>query len=382
MARELAQDLGDLLGPGDEGSPPSYEGAEACAGAPPDSKDMEALRSKVMQLGTAGADSAVSRERARSLRSVPIDRLRPNRFQPRRHFDETALRELANSIKAHGLLQPILVRPLDHEPEGYEVVAGERRWRAARLAGLNEVQVVVRAVPDRAALVLALIENVDRQDLSPIEIAEGYRQLIDEFGYSQDELSRLVNKSRSQVANTLRLLNLPVEVRGLVQHGMLSAGHARALLGADTPEDLAKIVMSKGLSVRQTEALARRREARGRFLSANFQSEPSLLAALERELSEMLDLGVSLSAGPQGGEVTIRYRELADVERLLRRLKGARPDHTDSDRRRIVTSVPNPAHEAAPMRTGGRNVSAYGPPSDLASQTELAARFMRAEAEA
>ena len=210
----------------------------------------------------------------------------------------------------------------------------------------------------------------------------GSAWFIEEFGYSQEELSRLVNKSRSQVANTLRLLNLPFEVQGLVQHGMLSAGHARALLGAEAPEDLAKIVMTKGLSVRQTEALARRQEPRGRFLSASSRSEPSLLAALERELSEMLDLGVSLSAGPQGGEVTIRYRELADVERLLRRLKGARSDHAESGGSHIVTSVPNPAHEAAPMRSGGRNVSAYGPPSNLASQTELAARFTRAEAEA
>src|SRR6201996_1827152 len=188
--------------------------------------------------------------------TLPVAFLRPGKFQPRRHFDDTLLDELASSIRQHGLLQPILVRPLAGETDAYEIIAGERRWRAAQRASLHDVPVIVQTLTDTQALEIALVENLQRQDLSALEEAEGYKRLMDEFGHSHAELGDLVGKSRSHVANMLRLLALPDGVKAMMQSGELSAGHARALLTAPDPETLAREVTGRGLSVRETERIA------------------------------------------------------------------------------------------------------------------------------
>jgi len=302
-----------------------------------------------------------------ALHLVAPDRLHPNRLQPRRVFDETALRALADSIEAEGVLQPIMVRPHESRNEHYEIIAGERRWRAALMAGVEKVPVIVRAAADRAALGLALVENLQRRDLSPMETAEGYDRLMKEFGYAQDELARAVSKSRSQVANTLRLLGLPQGVRKMLDEGRLSAGHARALLGAERPDELACQVVSRGLSVRQTERLARRRAAaaRGAGEGAARGGEPSLLATLERDLAEILGLRVSVEPSAGGGAFTIHCDTLNEVEHLLRRLKTLRGQRGDMGIAR--------AARGAGVTTVVRNVDVYGPAPTPLPQADLAA---------
>ncbi len=216
----------------------------------------------------AGAESAAAAPaQAGGGKALPVEYLRPGKFQPRRHFDEAALEELAGSIRHHGLLQPILVRPIAGQADAYEIIAGERRWRAAQLAALHDVPVIVQSLTDTQALEIALVENLQRQDLTALEEAEGYQRLIDEFGHSHGALGELVGKSRSHVANMLRLLALPAGVKTMLQDGALSAGHARALLTAPDPEALAKAVAERNLSVRDVERLANqakeRRQAAG-----------------------------------------------------------------------------------------------------------------------
>jgi ParB family chromosome partitioning protein len=255
---------------------------------------------------------------------LPIEYLRPGRFQPRRHFDEAALEELAKSIRAHGLLQPILVRPIEGEPNAYEIVAGERRWRAAQRAERHEVPVIVQAFSDGEALEIALIENLHRRDLTALEEAEGYQRLIDEFKHSHEELGQLVGKSRSHVANMLRLLALPDGVKAMLQAGELSAGHARALLTAPDPAALAKSVVARGLSVRDTERLANLAKATpkagAKGTSAGAQKKNADLLALERDLSERLGLAVSIESRGAAGSLTIAYRTLDQLDDLLERL--------------------------------------------------------------
>lgn len=202
-------------------------------------------------LGEAPAPALERAPEHGGLRTIPIEALRPGRFQPRRQFDEEAMRALVESIREKGILQPILVRR--HGDEGWEIVAGERRWRAAQAAGIHVVPVLVQDLDDRAALEIALVENVQRQDLTALEEAEGYQRLIDEFGHRQEDLAQAVGKSRSHIANTIRLLQLPIDVRRLLQDGALTAGHARALLGAEQAGELARRVVDLGLNVRQTE---------------------------------------------------------------------------------------------------------------------------------
>ena len=249
------------------------------------------------------------------VRMVPKDRLDPGQFQPRRRFGEKALNALAESIRQHGVLQPILARP---QPDGrFEIVAGERRWLAARRAGLAEVPVTVRELDDRAAMEAALAENVQRRNLSPIEEAEGYERLLEEFGCTQERLSAVVGRSRPHIANTLRLLALPDAVRHMVDEGSLSAGHARALLAAPDPEGLAYRTVAQGLSVRSVERIVREGETARRSRAA--RDEDAL--ALEGELAESLGLPVSLRRRGEGGSLTLHYRSLEQLDDLLARLR-------------------------------------------------------------
>ena len=251
---------------------------------------------------------------------VPIELLQPSSLQPRRRFDEDELEGLADSIRARGVMQPLLVRPMaDNSRTGYEIIAGERRWRAAQLAGLHELPVVVHELSDREVLEVALIENVQRQDLSPLEEAEGYRRLIDEFGHTQEALASSLGKSRSHIANLVRLLGLPEGVRRLLEGGQLSAGHARALLGVSDPEAMARLVVARALNVRQTEALARADNPGAPRASRPAAIDPNTVA-LERDLSQRLGLSVKVSPKGEGGVVTIAYSSLDQLDGLLRHL--------------------------------------------------------------
>ena len=256
------------------------------------------------------------------LRTLPVTHLQPGKFQPRRHFDETALAELSDSIRVHGLLQPILIRPIG-AGDRYEIVAGERRWRAAQRAGLHDVPVIVQALEDSQALEIALIENLQRQDLSALEEAEGYQRLIDEFQHSHTALGELVGKSRSHIANTLRLLGLPESVKRLVQEGKLSAGHARALLGAPNIDVLARLVVGRGLSVRQTEQLANQAKAPAKPAKGGKSARKDAdLMALERDMSAQLGLKLSIDSRGKGGTVSIEYKTLDQLDEILMRLRG------------------------------------------------------------
>lgn len=251
--------------------------------------------------------------------------IHPNPAQPRRHFSEDSLQELAASLKRHGLIQPILVRP---HGAGYQIVAGERRWRAAQRAQLHHVKAIVRELSDEETLEIALIENIQRQDLNPIEEAEAYRKLCDDFGHSQSALAAIVEKSRSHVANMMRLLDLPLLVRELVIEGKLSMGHARALLGSDDSARLAALVVKQGLSVRQTEALVRRSRVEEGKTPKPRVTEGSAgdadIRAVEQHLGDLLGLKVKIAHnGPGGaGAVTFEYRSLDQLDMLCQRLTG------------------------------------------------------------
>ena len=250
-------------------------------------------------------------------RVMPVGWLRPGRHQPRRRFGEEGMRELAASVRERGLLQPILVRPDPDTADRFEIVAGERRWRAAQMARLHEVPVIVRDMDDGAALEVALVENVQRDNLSPMEEAEGYRRLQKEFSYTQETLARTVGRSRPHIANMLRLLSLPESARALVDEGLLSAGHARALLGTDDPDALAVRAVREGLSVRQVETLARDAVGRRRRMTAK---DPNV-ADVERRLSEGLGLKVALASKGETGTLTLHYRTLEQLDELVRRLQ-------------------------------------------------------------
>ncbi len=252
-----------------------------------------------------------------SHRLVPIEILRQSPLQPRRRFPAEELEELARSIREKGILQPLLVRPLAGGEEGYELVAGERRWRAAQKVGLALVPVVVRALADFEALEIALVENLQREELSPLEEAEAYSRLLKDFGRTQASLAEAVGKSRSHIANTVRLLALPPSVRRHLEEGRLSAGHARALLGAEDPAALAEEVVRRALNVRATERLVtgRAKPPRRPLRSADTLS-------LERDLSVSLGLRVTLSARTRGGSLTLHYSTLDQLDELLRRLRA------------------------------------------------------------
>jgi ParB family transcriptional regulator, chromosome partitioning protein len=253
-------------------------------------------------------------------RRVPIETIRPSALQPRRRFAEPELAALAESIREKGILQPLLVRPTaENGAAAFELVAGERRWRAAQRAGLHEVPIVVRALADAEVLEVALVENLQREDLTPLEEAAAYRRLCDEFGRTQGTLAEAVGKSRSHIANTLRLLSLPAAVRARLEARELSAGHARALLAAADPAGLADEVVRRGLNVRATERLAQRRTQQPRRRLAMHDADT---AALERGLADRLGLQVDLRTGARGGTLTLRYRTLDQLERVVRLLRA------------------------------------------------------------
>jgi ParB family chromosome partitioning protein len=258
----------------------------------------------------------------RAPRHLPIGQIEPSRLQPRRHFDADELEALAESIRANGILQPILVRRHPSKANVHEIVAGERRWRAAQLAKLHEIPVVEREFSDSEVIEVALVENMQRHDLSALEEAEGYQRLIGEFGRSQEDLARQLGKSRPHIANTLRLLKLPDEVKALLIEGRLTAGHGRALLSARDPVALAAKVVARGLSVRQTEALAARSAAgpARRKKQTPPAAKDADTRALERDLARLLGLQVEIAHGRTGGSLTIRYRSLEQLDDVIRRL--------------------------------------------------------------
>ena len=255
------------------------------------------------------------------VREIPIELIHRNPDQPRRHFAETEIEELSLSIRDKGVLQPILVRPAPSKPGEYEIVAGERRWRAAQKAGLAALPALVRALNDDRAYEIAIVENVQREDLNPLEEAHGYQSLIGRFGYTQDKVASVVGKSRSHVANMLRLTGLPESVRDHVIMGRLSAGHARALLTAKDPQRLAQLAVTKGLSVREVEALARASgEAAPRKASGPRRAKDTDTAALEVDLEDVLGMKVSIADHGGAGELKIRYATLDQLVELCRRL--------------------------------------------------------------
>ena len=265
-------------------------------------------------------------------RTVPIEAIRPSPFQPRRRFAEAELDGLVQSIREKGIVQPLLVRPIDDSadetddlPSGtrgveFELVAGERRWRAAQRAGLHEVPVVIRPFRDSEVLEIALVENLQREDLTPLEEADAYSRLMEEFGRSQGDVAETIGKSRSHVANTLRLLGLPPAVKHQLEEGALTAGHARALLTAPDPTALAGEVVRRGLNVRATELLVRRRTERPEPRQRKPRDHDTV--ALERDLGASLGLRVSLSPNGRGGSLTLHYASLEQLDRVLKLLRG------------------------------------------------------------
>jgi len=251
---------------------------------------------------------------------LPLQVLHPGRYQPRRHMDAEAIDALAQSVAEKGVLQPILVRPHPEKQGQYEIIAGERRWRAAQKAMLHEVPVIVRDLTDAEALEIGLIENLQREDLTPIEEAEGFRRLMDEFGHTQEKLAEHLGKSRSAVANALRLLSLPKPVQGMVDEGTLSAGHVRPLIGRDDAEGLAFRIASEGLSVRQAEDLAKSESAGGTKKKRKAPEKDADTKALERDLGSMLGLDVEIKTSGSGGALVLRYKTLDQLDDLLRRL--------------------------------------------------------------
>ena len=251
---------------------------------------------------------------------IPIAGIEPHPGQPRRIFQEEALAELALSIQARGVIQPIIVRPHGHR---FQIVAGERRWRAAQRARLHEIPAIVREFSDDETLEVALVENIQRQDLNAIEEAQAYKRLVDEYGHTQEELGKLVHKSRSHVANLLRLLDLPAKVQVYLGTGQLQMGHARALITAKDPEALAEEVIRRGLSVRETEKLAQSgKTARQRRLPIEYKGAGADIAALERQLGDLLGLRVSIKHSPKGGQVTLGYSSLDQLDMICQRLSG------------------------------------------------------------
>jgi len=256
---------------------------------------------------------------------VPLALIHPNPRNPRHEFSTGDLDDLAASIRSHGIVQPIVVRAIAGPGETYEIIAGERRWRAAQRAGLHDVPVTVLDVSDRQALELAIVENVQRTDLNPIEEALGYQALLDEFSYSQADLGTIIGKSRVHVTNTLRLLKLPDDVLTAVKSGALSAGHGRALLSADDPSGLARRVIEKGLSVRETEALGQVAAVQDgkRAKTSGAVRKDADTRALENQLSDVLGIAVDIRHKANGkGEVRLRYQSLEQLDDLCRRLKG------------------------------------------------------------
>lgn len=287
----------------------------------------EAARSRLGRglaalIGDVDVESQAVERGARHQRKVPIEFVRANPRNPRKLFSDAELNELTDSIRERGIIQPIVVRA--RATDSYEIIAGERRWRAAQRAGLHEVPVVVLDVSDGEALELAIIENVQRTDLNPLEEATGYQVLAAEFNHSQDEIAKIVGKSRSHIANTMRLLRLPDAVKAYINAGKLSAGHARALINQADPEAVAREIVNKGLNVRQVEALGQEQaEASGRTVKSRTRSiKDADTVALEKRLTDVLGLVVGIEHRGKGGQLRIRYRTLDQLDDVIRRLES------------------------------------------------------------
>jgi ParB family transcriptional regulator, chromosome partitioning protein len=272
-------------------------------------------------MGDVGAETATTTERARNQRKVPIEYLKPNPRNPRRNFSDAELDDLAASIRQRGIIQPVVVRPVRGAKDAYEIIAGERRWRAAQRAGLHDIPIVPFEATDGEALELAIIENVQRTDLNPLEEAAGYQALASEYGHSHDDIAKIVGKSRSHVTNMLRLLKLPEPVKAYISAGKLSAGAARMLVGAPDPEEMAREIVDRDLNVRQVEALAKER-ARGSGKPASKRAAKSAdTIALERRVSDALGLTVTVDHRGDGGVLHVRYRSLDQLDDVVRRLE-------------------------------------------------------------
>jgi ParB family transcriptional regulator, chromosome partitioning protein len=288
-------------------------------------KEMKSLgRGLAALIGEVGEEIGTVERSRTGQKKVPVEFLRPNPRNPRKAFEDAELQELTQSIKDRGIIQPIVARPLPNTPDSFEIVAGERRWRAAQKAGLHEVPVVVVNIDDKTSLEYAILENVQRADLNPIEEAEGYERLMKEFSYTQENLSKIIGKSRSHIANMMRLTDLPDPVRKLLVERKITAGHGRALLAVRNPLDVAKRVLNDGLSVRQVEEIAQADQAE----PATSEAKPSKAKApkdpdtraLEKALQDVLGLAVSIDHKGQGGELRIKYKTLDQLDGLCRRL--------------------------------------------------------------
>lgn len=283
-------------------------------------RGLSALMGEVREAVNAGTPAGPG-DRPRGLRELPIEQIQPNPNQPRKRFTAEALEDLVASIKTHGILQPILVRKI--AGDRYEIIAGERRWRAAQSAQLHQVPVVVKEFTDQEVMEVALVENIQRADLTPIEEAAGYQRLIEEFGHTQDVIARIIGKSRSHIANTLRLLTLPAPVKTLVEQGSLSAGHARALIGLPDAAALARKAVDEGLSVRQIEDLAKKAKAPAGAGGAGGSAPVKDMDTMELEgnLAAAIGLPVSIAhKGDAGGSLTIRYKTLDELDQICSKL--------------------------------------------------------------
>lgn len=287
-------------------------------------RGLSALMADIETPAVAAPEQTGANRPARDARRVPIDRIRPNPDQPRRSFTEGALQELAASIREKGVIQPLIVRPDPNDAEGFQIVAGERRWRAAQLAQQHELPVIVRDFDDTEVLEVAIIENIQRADLNALEEAQGYRQLIERFGHTQDQLAQAMGKSRSHIANLMRLLALPDSIQDMLRNGDLTAGHARALLTADDPLGLARKAVAGGWSVRDVEKHAKSRTsasgtATGARTPRGASAKDADTLALEGDLSATLGMPVSIDHDTASGEgrVTIRYKDLAALDDLI-----------------------------------------------------------------
>lgn len=287
-------------------------------------RGLEALMGSIDDEINLGSDDA------KNVSTVSIDAVVPGKFQPRTEFDEEALRALADSVKEKGVLQPLLVR---RQNDKYELIAGERRWRASKLAGLREIPVVIKELSDKEVLEAALVENILRENLSAIEEAEGYQRLIDEFSHTQEALAQIVGKSRSHVANTLRLLGLPEAVRNMVKEGKLSAGHARTLVGLENAEILAKQIIEKDLNVRQVEDMVSRQKnnADAEHHSKTPKERNEDICDIERELVKTLGLRIKITPNKQGGgKVVLQYSSVAELDMIVETLEQKRKTETSS----------------------------------------------------
>ena len=286
-------------------------------------RGLAALIGESADAAAMAAAAAAGQDKGKGQKKVPTEFIKPNPRNPRKVFHDSDLEDLTNSIREKGIIQPILVRANSANPDLYELIAGERRWRAAQKVGLHEVPVIVVDVSDKEALEIAIIENVQRADLDPIEEAAGYEQLIAEFAYSQTDLAKVIGKSRPHVANTLRLTRLPEGVKQLVHSGQLSAGHARALLSVKDPEAIAKRVVERGLTVRDVEKLAQEETEGHTPKAAKTKPEKdSDTRALERALEGLLGLTVTITHGKNGGELKIKYTTLDQLDAVCRRLRN------------------------------------------------------------